>query len=173
MADYKGSVSNLPPVRRFIILTLGVVIPPIMILATILLALISRWWPVMLVPDLIVLIVGLSVWGTILKGSRLDFKEDGMEYRKGFQKGFIRYGDIIKVYQVSISERNSTFIVFRDKDGSQPRCFSVEQTFSHGDKVGILKELISRVEKGHYDIVDNAPLSLIKREKDQIGWVNL
>ena len=174
MGVYKGSISNYSLPRRSVAIFMGLVLPPFMIAATFTLAIVFKWWPIMLVPDLIVFIIALSIWGTILKGHILDFTEKTIRYQKGFQNGTTDYSDIIKVYHVSLKGRSSILIIFRDRSSSRspPRCFCVEQTFSEEDKIRIRDELLKRREKGGYDIIDNAPLNLINKEKSQIGWVH-
>lgn len=173
MGVYRGSISNLSAGHRLGVVFMGLVLPPVMVIITLVMAFQIKWWPVLLVPTLLAMIIGLSVWGNIIKGQQLDFKREGMAYRKGFQKGSVAYDRIIKVYQVSLSGKSSTLIVFKEKDNSQPKCYMVEQTFSEKDKVSILGELISHCQKGGFDIIDDAPLQLIRKEKSRIGWVQI
>jgi len=175
MLQFKGSVSNLPVGNKVLIWSLGAVVPILLLFLTIIAMIYTGWWPILLVPDLIAIIVALSFSGIIVKGAEIRVLEGEMTFRMGWSEGKAHLKNLIKVYRSRADGKDTVMIVFRDpaSEGSKNRCITLDQMFLAEDRKAIFSWL-KRV-KGPYkfQMADDATSELISKDRKALNWTRI
>ncbi len=169
--DFKGSIMNLDLGGKLLFWAFGFLLPVLLLSLTIPLIFLTDLWPIMLVPDLLSLIVSLSLSGTFLRGHSISFNKDGLEYKRGWHSGSIPYTSIRCVYRLKAKGKDTVMIVFTERTGPMVvnRCFLVEQVFPPQDRASIFRRL-SAAGKNRFRVENDASLSQIRAEKSSLGW---
>ncbi len=175
MVSFRGSVKNLPFPTRVMIWALGCILPILGIVLTAGAVNLVSWWPVLLMPDLALLVVSISLSGMMLRGHQLRFLEGEIDYVKGWTKVRIPIRNMKKVYRVFSEKRDSIVIIFNEPSSKKHpnRCLTIGQVFQEKDRSTIFKMLKKKQEKIRFDLIDMVTLDQFRLERTRNNWISV
>jgi hypothetical protein len=159
--------------KRLVLWFFVFALPVVSTVATAGLAPFIYWWPFLLIPLLVVWMIALSFSGMVLKGHEIDFLDGEISFKKGWSKGRIPLRNLLKVYRVFYSGRDSVLIIFNEPSYKihPNRCLSIEQIFTKKDRISIFNEMESISESTGLEIVSSATIEDIRSDKKVLNWV--
>jgi hypothetical protein len=175
MVSFRGSMKNLPFPNRVLIWALGCILPIIGIVLTAGAVNIFSWWPLLLIPDIILVVISISLSGMMLRGQSLSFLEGEIDYVKGWTKIRIPIRNLKRVYRVFSEKRDSIVIIFNEPSSKKHpnRCLTIGQVFHEKDRTRIFKMLKKKQEKIRFDLIDMATLDQFRLERMKNNWISV